>query len=618
MRPPSALACGLVSLAAFSASTARVAMSASTTFYVDEASIGGHCSDSNAGTSITAPWCDLPYAAAHAAAGSTVDVRAGTYPALNLGSFAPAATVTFAGFGSEHPVMPGLTVGSTTAPLAQNVAFTGFKFTKTVSLTHFANINLSGNEIAITPAPPTNCTGSAGTLSCAVHTPDGVDLSSDGSSLTLSGNYIHDADLAVVIYHPTSATAFAGATIAHNRFARNGGVVMHVYDTKGWTIEGNEFADNGVWSDVDPGVHPDAIHVVGSDDGLVLDGNYVHAHAGAADGFGGTLTRAGRGFLFQPTNGASQPNVALQNNVIAGDSSDFGIRMLGGVAAPRIVNNTIWMNGTSANMGIELAGSIPNVVMENNVAREFDVLSGVTFAAEDYNDIVVRKSGNGFATPPPGAHDIAATPSFVSSVAPGWNFRLAAGSAGIDRASSTVAPALDADGSDRITSVDPVPDMGAYEYASSSTPPPTGFTPLSTGYGSAFGGCAPSGHCGTTSGDALVMWWGGTTATYPGTAFAPSLASGVHGLRLRYENYSSTAPANYAYDVVVTVTPATGSPTSYSVQLPITPDSSHVAHTYLLSNVAWTPSSTISIAWSNDSAGAGYDANFQLDRMELG
>src|SRR5947209_9644481 len=145
--------------------------------------------------------------------------------------------------------------------------------------------------------------------------------------------------------------------------------------------------------------------------------------------------------------------------------------------------------------------------------------------------------------------------------------------------------------------------MGAYEYASSaSAPPPAtlGFNPLSTANGSAFSGCTPAGDCGTTSGNAAVMWWGGTTATYPGTAFTPSLANGLYGLRLTYENYSSTAPANYSYDVVVTVTPASRSPTSYSVQLPITPDTSHVAHTYLLSNVAWAPSSTISIAWSHD------------------
>src|SRR5947209_3591577 len=122
---------------------------------------------------------------------------------------------------------------------------------------------------------------------------------------------------------------------------------MHVYDTKGWTIADNEFADNGVWSDIDPGVHPDAIHIVGSDDALLIDGNYIHAHVNVTDGYGGTLTRAGRGFLFQPTNGTSQTNVSLQDNAIGGDSSDFGIRMLGGVTAPRSVNNPDWINGAS-------------------------------------------------------------------------------------------------------------------------------------------------------------------------------------------------------------------------------------------------------------------------------
>ncbi|MCK5643888.1 MAG: hypothetical protein KAJ19_24035, partial [Gammaproteobacteria bacterium] len=48
-------------------------------YYVDVDSIGGACSDSNLGTSITQPWCTIQYAANIMVAGDTVYIREGSY-----------------------------------------------------------------------------------------------------------------------------------------------------------------------------------------------------------------------------------------------------------------------------------------------------------------------------------------------------------------------------------------------------------------------------------------------------------------------------------------------------------------------------------------------------------
>lgn len=49
------------------------------TYYVDKASIGGSCSDSNAGTSLTAPLCTIKQANQMVSPGDNVFIRAGTY-----------------------------------------------------------------------------------------------------------------------------------------------------------------------------------------------------------------------------------------------------------------------------------------------------------------------------------------------------------------------------------------------------------------------------------------------------------------------------------------------------------------------------------------------------------
>jgi len=400
--------------------------------YVDGASHGGRCSDARtaAEVSFQTPWCSLAAAANLAPAGSTVFVRGGSYTSL----VAPQLrALDLRGYDAERPVVAGLAVGG------QGFSFRGFKFTDTVSLTNFDGATIADNEIALTPS--------------GASTPNGIALTPPGSNLTISGNYIHDGNTAVLTRQPGGVSPFTNFNISGNRFERNGGVVMHINYGNHWVVRGNEFADNGRFANIDPNVHPDAIHIVGADDDLLFDSNFVHS------------TTGGRGFLFQPSGG-TQTRVVVQNNVVAGSTSDFALRVTCGTPGMRIVNNTFAMGsavqGTGLHLGISQTMPTPNVVVENNILRHFQVDSGsypVTFANADYNVVDVREP----STPTPvGPHDLAGPASFVGLSAPAWNAHLATGSVGIGAADPAAAPALDADGDARVGT----PDIGAFEFGS--------------------------------------------------------------------------------------------------------------------------------------------------------
>ena len=398
--------------------------------YVDGQSLGGACDDSRtpAQVSFQTPWCTIATAANKAPSGSTVYVRAGSYTALVASQL---AAIDFRAYGSEQPVVAGLQVGGA------GFAFRGFKFTNTLAITNFNGVTIANNEIALTPN--------------GLSTPNGVSLTPPGSNFTFTGNYVHDGQLAVITRQPGAISPFTNVTIAGNRFVRNGGVVMHINYGNNWVVYGNEFADNGRFANIDPNVHPDAIHIVGADDNLLFDSNYIHS------------TTGGRGFLFQPSGG-TQTHVVVQNNVVVGTTTDFALRVTCGTPGMVIVNNTFWLGSPTQGTGLHLGSSqtmdTPNLVVENNILNHFEVDSGsypVTFTKADYNMVGVREPN----TPTPvGPHDVAGPPQFVALSSPTWNARLVQSSPGIDAADTAVAPPLDADGHARGR----VADLGAYEF----------------------------------------------------------------------------------------------------------------------------------------------------------
>ena len=264
--------------------------------YVDRNSVGGRCSDARSATqnSVTTPWCSIGRAFAAAPPGSTVSIRAGQYPVVNVAAYAPSAMVTFTAYPGEQPLIEGMNIGGPGAA-SSNFALVGLKFTNPgLNLTNFSHVKLTGNEFAMVPRPATACTGGPpATAHCTAGTPPAVLLTPPASNLTVDNNYFHDGSMGVAMRngnppispgHPTSTT-FQNIAIDGNTFSRMGDVVIQVQAFEGVDISNNTFANDQMRSDVDPECHCEAVHAILGGDALTLNGN---------------LTYGGRGFLIQP------------------------------------------------------------------------------------------------------------------------------------------------------------------------------------------------------------------------------------------------------------------------------------------------------------------------------
>lgn len=97
------------------------------TYYVDGASLGGSCSDSNNGTALTTPWCTIQKAATTAVAGDTVYIRGGTYreTVTIANSGTSGNPITFTAYSGETPIVNAATAGSGWASLSDTEASTG-------------------------------------------------------------------------------------------------------------------------------------------------------------------------------------------------------------------------------------------------------------------------------------------------------------------------------------------------------------------------------------------------------------------------------------------------------------------------------------------------------------
>ncbi len=107
-------------------------------YYVDGASLGGTCNDTNAGTDLAAPWCTLAKAASTAVAGDTVYIRTNTYretvtPASSGTSGSP---ITFTKYQTETPVISG-------SDLVTGWASLGYSESSGIFTTGFEGNNLS-------------------------------------------------------------------------------------------------------------------------------------------------------------------------------------------------------------------------------------------------------------------------------------------------------------------------------------------------------------------------------------------------------------------------------------------------------------------------------------------
>jgi hypothetical protein len=95
-----------IAIGAFSYLTLSAA-SWGATYYVDNASLGGACADSNSGTALSTPWCTISKANGAVKAGDTVMIRKGSYSQ----QIAPAQNgtaslgITYKNYGSEQVIL---------------------------------------------------------------------------------------------------------------------------------------------------------------------------------------------------------------------------------------------------------------------------------------------------------------------------------------------------------------------------------------------------------------------------------------------------------------------------------------------------------------------------------
>src|SRR5882757_7855999 len=86
-----------------------ISKAAGSTYFVDGASLGGTCNDSNSGTSLASPFCTIQKAATVATAGDTVAIRGGTYRETVTASNSGTTNnpITYQAYNSETPVING-------------------------------------------------------------------------------------------------------------------------------------------------------------------------------------------------------------------------------------------------------------------------------------------------------------------------------------------------------------------------------------------------------------------------------------------------------------------------------------------------------------------------------
>lgn len=245
----------------------------------------------------------------------------------------------------------------------------------------------------------------------------GVNVTAGSNNVAVEGNTIRNDSGNAINFSSTSALApISDVTIRGNRIVRAVADGMQLKNFRNVVVDGNEIS--GV-ARVDPAQHSDVLQTVFGGRGLMFRNNYVHDNAA------GILVKDGA------TGG-----VVIENNLIVdndGDGTSYAIQVWDS-AGPRIVNNTVWNN----RYGVVQRSGTTGAVVFNNIAQSLRVVEGATTARMDSN--------------------LTAGPLFVDL--PRRDYRLVAGSPGIDEGSRVDAPTTDIDGLPRGQQ----PDIGAYEY----------------------------------------------------------------------------------------------------------------------------------------------------------
>jgi Right handed beta helix region len=426
---------------------------------------------------------DVSRAVATAAPGSTVLLRGGSYPALTAPAGDRAAPVTVAAAAGQTVTMPNVNVPAGAANLVfQGLTLTGeggpaFNIGDNAHNIQLLNsvVRDSGDAILIRP-------GVSNVLF------EGNDISSKAPGATGGGIGLAFASTSTLPGSPPgnpNQTPISNVTIRNNTFHDIGSDAIRPANFVNLVVEGNDIS--GVKENGD---HCDVLQVTFGGRDFIFRDNYVHDNAGQ-----GLFIKDGQ-----------VTNARVENNIFVHNSLEITVSFFDTINLT-LLNNTVWDN-TAGN--VFLRTGIRNVVTRNNVFQSLDADSPSEANSQSQQDYNLIGGGNVGAR---GPHDIKGTPKFVNAA--GYDYRLAAGSPGIDAGNADGAPTYDKACRPRFDAPDankgvgnpPYVDMGALEYQPGSASGDTAarFNPACAGNGPPGGAPTPT-CCSAPSKTAKCTW----------------------------------------------------------------------------------------------------------------
>jgi hypothetical protein len=396
-----------------------------------------------------APLCSIAKAMQLAPSGGRILIGTGSYPALSFNA-ARSDWITIAADGSGPVTLPSITLGGAASYLSfQGLTLAGVAGTSPFSLA------TGGHHIQLLNS---TVTGNGA---------DGVHLLPGTSDILVQGNRFSStgggygvvfASESLIEGSPAGGRAdppIARVTVRQNVFDHVDGDAIRPANFQDLLVEGNEIRNMR-----ENGDHVDALQSVWGGTNLTFRGNYIHDNNTQ-----GLFLKDGR------VTGLDVENNVFVRNTVPCSSCGSVQLFLYDVADAKIINNTIWDNGTN----VTLYKNVNGLVLRNNLIAYLDSVAASPDRSagwtEDHN--LIGGGINGFR----GTGDIPASrpPKFVDSAHN--DYRLKSGSSGIDAGSGSNAPALDK--ACRARDDAPVGntgsgspnfvDFGALEYRSDST-----------------------------------------------------------------------------------------------------------------------------------------------------
>jgi hypothetical protein len=254
---------------------------------------------------------------------------------------------------------------------------------------------------------------------------DAIVLRSGTSDVMIARNLIHTAPIGSGVLFLSSSTLpgsppgsteqppVTNVTIRDNHFDGIGVDALRPTNFDHLLIEGNEI--NGV---VDNGEHADVFQSVFGGRHLVFRNNYIHDNI--AQG------------LF--INDGQVTDAVVENNVFVRNRGEIQVQVLNTVGL-RLINNTVWNN----QYNVMLRDGVRDALVVNNIFQDMVVEDPADAAAQIHQDHNLIAGGWNWGAH--GPHDIKTPPRFVDAAR--GDYRLAAGSAGIDAGLGFDAPRLD-------------------------------------------------------------------------------------------------------------------------------------------------------------------------------